>query len=345
MKRGVGVDKIAMSFPVAGFALDESAWATQRVSNPGTPHSAVTLQTSINVEGGGKAFVGVQEVKERGTWVGKVEFNPARIHDPEGHELADIDQVTSASEAVCKAASELLAPAIPLDEWRIKRLDVARDFEVENAGFYVQGLAPIKRPYARRNGLWNSPEKGNAQTLMVGSGAGMVRLYDKRAEIASRSAGRPSGAASAAGAAGPGARHAASADELDGLLRWEVEARSKWLERISGVKRLHELDDGSVRVLANERWEWSRMGVEVSAKERVVEKVLRSDMTPSEMTGFIGFLTLLSCGVSVPRDAKTLRKYNRLMKEMNVVIQPDSFGDSFVGRLDFESGREVLRVA
>jgi hypothetical protein len=342
VNQGVGIDKIAMSFPVAGFSLHESAWATQRISNPGTPLSAITLQTSVNVEGGGKVFVGVQEVKERGTWVGKVEFNPARIHDPEGHGLADSEQVISASEAVCKAASELLAPAIPLDEWRVKRLDVARDFEVENAGFYVQGLAPIKRPYARRNGVWNSPEKGNAQTLMVGSGAGMCRLYDKLAEIASRSAGRTSECRTAPPAAGSSV---ASAAENGGLLRWEVEARSRWLERISGVKRLNHLNDRSVEVLANERWEWSRMGVEVSAKERVVEKVLRSDMTPAEMTGFIGFLTLLSCGVSVPRDAKTLRKYNRLMKEMNVVIQPDSFGDAFVGRLDFESGREVLRVA
>jgi hypothetical protein len=180
---------------------------------------------------------------------------------------------------------------------------------------------------------------------MVGSGAGMCRLYNKLAEIASRSAGRTSGAASGAGAAGPGARHAAPAAELDGLLRWEVEARSRWLERISGVKKLNHLNDRSVQVLANERWEWSRMGVEVSAKERVVEKVLQSDLSPTDMTGFLGFLTLLSCGVSVPRNRRTLTKYNRLMKEFNVVIQPDSFGDSFVGRLDFESGREVLRVA
>jgi hypothetical protein len=210
-----------------------------------------------------------------------------------------------------------------LRDARVKRLDIAGDFQgVEEPTFYIRGLAPMKRPYARRQYVYNNPQRGNAETFWVGSGAGGVRLYDKAQE-------------------NPAAP--------EGTVRWECECRSDWLERIAGIRVVEDLSDEKVALLAADRWEWSAMGREVSATDRVVEKVIRSELSPAKQRGFLGHCLMESRGVSAPMGKATAAAYRRLQRDLNVVLDARMFdggrGAGFVGWLDYEAGKEIVRVA
>jgi hypothetical protein len=91
------------------------------------------------------------------------------------------------------------------------------------------------------------------------------------------------------------------------------------------------------------------MGREVSATDRVVEKVIRSELSPAKQRGFLGHCLMESRGVSAPMGKATAAQYRRLQRELNVVLEAQMFegggGVGFVGRLDYERGREFVRVA
>lgn len=318
---GVGIDRLSLSFPVHEFEQDRSAWTREQVRNPGTPDAASTLSGSVDLGDGVRAFVGVQEVPATGQVVGKIELNPARVVDPDGHSLATVEVLPTAVAAAWAAAADLVAPACGPEDARVKRLDVARDFHgVERPDFYLRGLAPVKRPWARKNLVHFDPARKGAQTLMVGSGAGVVRLYDKHAET--------------------------SGQVPPGTLRWEAECRSDWSKRYGDMRSLGDINCESVDRLALNRWEWSAMGVEVTATERVVEKVQRSGLSPAKQRAFLGFLLMRSVGAESPMSNDTATEFNRLVRTLGVTLDAgEPAGPAFVGRLDFEAGTEVLRAA
>ena len=73
-----------------------------------------------------------------------------------------------------------------------------------------------------------------------------------------------------------------------------------------------------------------------------------SSLSASECRGFVGYLAYKACGVESDIGSATLAKYRRVEREYGIVAA-DLFGGEaglqVIGRLDFESGREVLRVA
>ncbi len=325
----LGVDKVALSFPLRSFEPDPTAWGKRTESDPATPSAVLTLSGTVTLGQGDDevtAFVGVREVPEHPAcqWWGKVELNPSRIFDPGGYGLASISQLRPAVEGVAAAAGALLEPEDrDVGGWSVKRLDVARDFGgVEAAPTLIRALAPIHRPWARRNLVHADPSRLGAQTLMVGSGAGVVRLYDKHAET--------SGVAP------------------EGSVRWEAECRSGWLSAYGGVKRLDDVNDERAGVLARDRWEWSQMGAEVAGDlSRLVDRVRASDLTVREQAGFLGWLVMQAAGEAwVPGSRTTLAKYRRVQRQLGIAAPTDLVTTgAVVRRLDWDTGREVLRVA
>ena len=89
------------------------------------------------------------------------------------------------------------------------------------------------------------------------------------------------------------------------------------------------------------------MGVEVSARSRVVEKVQRSELSPAERRAFLGWLVEMAEGVSSPMGKATSAKYSRLARNLGVALGPETLGAAtgFMGHLDWETGREVLHAA
>ena len=269
-------------------------------------------------------FVGVAKIE--GRLFGKVEANPSRFGDPAGCSLLGVDDLAGAVEVMAGVAGNFLEPAGPVESWKVKRVDVARDFaDVSSPSYYVRGLASVHRPHARKTGLFNDSTRAGAQTLMAGSKSGIARLYDQHAAY-----GETKGA-------------------VEGRVRWEIEARAAWLERLAGISTVHDLTGAALRTLAHERWDWSAMGVEVKATDAVVEKVMRAVdqdlMSIREARGFLGWMMMSSRGVSGLEGKETMAKYRRWTRELGVVLAPEDTAGVFVGRLDFETGREVLRIA
>lgn len=269
-------------------------------------------------------FVGVANVPATGEVWGKVEFNPSRVVDPDGAGLAPVLELPTVARKVWKAARELVKPGCSVGEARLKRLDVARDFDVAQTGLYIQGLGPVPRRWARRAFVYNDPARGMAETLFVGSGSGGVRLYDK---------------------------HRESPDKApEGRLRWEAECRDRWIANYGEMARLGDVSVEGVEALARNRWEWSEMGLEVSAADRVLDLVEGLGLSAAKKRAFVGHLYMLSKGRPTKLSKETAAGYNRLMRTAGIVLGPE-VEEELVGqvvklgsRLDWDTGREVVTV-
>lgn len=274
--------------------------------------------SSVQVADDVRVFVGVASIADR--LIGKVECNPSRLDDPAGCSLLPLDGLGWAVQVMAEYAAQLVEPGGPLDAWRVKRIDLARDFRgVRDPARYVHGLRPVHRPYARRVGVWSDPSSGNAQTLHAGSGAGMVRLYDQHEAYAHR--GAPAGA-----------------------LRWEVEARSDWLGRIADVRTVADLQPSTLDGLMVDRWEWSAMGHEVASAVGLVERVGQLGLSPAREQRLIGQLVQECYGVAPRLASKQASEYRKLKRQLGLVPSVDllQVAGHERSRLDWWSGQEVL---
>lgn len=304
---------------------------------PGLGSERVTLGQSVELEPGCSVFVGLAEVPERG-WVGKVEGNPARHLDPGGCSLAPAEVVLDVLGEMFSTA-EGLGVQIRTDpqDARVKRLDVARDFRgVGIPSFYVRGLQNIKRTHARSSYTYNNPQRNAAETLWVGSKTGGARLYDQWEAYGDK--GAPQGS-----------------------LRFEVEARGGWLDKV-GIRSVGDVSASAVERLALTRWEWSKMGTRVEGAASVVDAVERmicrhprgarglrdcgcDGLTRARADRLLGQLVRESLGVSATLSKSSASEYNKLKDLLGVVPSAELLSSacsvSVAGRLDYASGLEV----
>lgn len=318
----LGLDRLSLSFAVDSFEPDPRAWDMRQERFVYGEESSVLLSARVKICEGVMAFVGVKTFGASGARA-KVEFNPARVSDPDGVSLASVEETLGASAAALAAARDLVLPESPGDlaSFMVKRVDVARDFsDVLNPSGLIRGLAPIRRKYAKKNLVHADPARNGAQTLLVGNGTGATRLYDKCAESVGKAA--------------------------PGTLRWEAECRTGWAWRYGGIASLADLSDNAVLRLAADRWEWSGMSVEVSSVAGVVDVLARSELTEREQCMFLGWLVGRSSAHGYRPSAPTERKFHRLQRQLGLSIGPESLqGVTVSSRLDWESGTEVCCVA
>jgi hypothetical protein len=315
------VDRVSISFPVDHFEPDRLRWDDVRQR----PRAGVEVRgTTVDVEGS-TAFVGVAQVlMDDGSrpWFGKVEVNPSRVGDPDGVALCPAGEVRDRLRHVLEVATaELVSPAAQEDDYRVKRLDVARDFDgVRDVGGLLLGLASVHRPHSRRNDLYNDATRAGAQTLMVGSKAGVTRLYDKFAQ--------------------------SKGTAPEGTLRWETEARADWCRRNGQIETLGDVTERSVAQLAENRWRWSGMDAEVCTRNEVVARVMSAPkLTDRERTFFLGWLMQSAAGHEPVTSTATAAKYRRLSRDLGVALGPETFAGAVMGRLDWDEGTVVLRAA
>jgi hypothetical protein len=334
---GVGCDRLSLSFPLAAFdpsAFDRASLERDAISEtvevgswlghirpgPGTKYS------------GAAVTIGARKVA--GAWWGKVEANPSRFVDPAGCGLLPLHLADRAVEAMADVVwSRGMVPALDTEDWRVKRLDLARDFtDVAAPEFFIRGLEPLPRKYARRKGVWSDVDCGSAQTLHVGSGAGMARLYDQFAAYADKGAVR-------------------------GDVRAEFEFRDGWLGG-AGVVTVSDLDQRRCEDLVGQRWPWSRFGEVVTGKSNVlhaVDRLVRAGgyvddagefrpVTRARARSFLGYLWEQSAGASWGASNDAHYEYERIARHLGVRPCADLLGASdvdYAARLDFEVGREV----
>jgi hypothetical protein len=155
---------------------------------------------------------------------------------------------------------------------------------------------------------------------MVGSNSGIARLYDKCAETEGK--------------------------VEQGTVRFEIEGRGDWVVNYGNMKTARDLSEENVARFARDRWEWSKMGVEVRSVSGVVEVVTRSGLTRREQQNFLGWLVMQSTPFAFEVGHTTLAKFRKLQRELNIAIGVDVVDSvGFTSRLDWQSGEVVTRVA
>jgi hypothetical protein len=343
-----GLDRVALSFPLRS-EPDGGRFGTVQVrqgepDKDGQYRSEPTYGVSLDAHRNTRAnkdtkaavFIGATNIG--GKWWGKVEFNPSRMVDPDGCELAPVQELEIYAQDAMLLADDYLARDVDVQGARVKRLDVARDFhEVRNTAMYVRGLQPLKRSHARFSQLYSDPTLGDAQTLFVGSGAGGVRLYDQHAAYKEKGA-------------------------EEGSLRWELQARSDWVTRAMGSDTLGRMNTSAILKMAEDRWEWSRMGTVVSDAVDVVtavdamvcrhpkggggKRVCGCDgISQAIADRLLGQLVREAMGVRIKLANDTASSYERLKRELGVIPTAELFAGAVHcnvrGRLDWQSGVEV----
>ena len=322
-----GIDRISVSFDVADATRFEArTWSATVGDGPdavGRRSSGRTV-AEVGRHEGASVFLGLAEVA--GRLIAKVEANPSRWADPGGCSLLPVDQVENVPHALLLMAERAgIVPGIDsLEEVRVKRVDVARDLRgVTVPSVMLRALLGVRRTYARNSVLWSDPRKNGAETLSVGSGAGLVRLYDQHAAYP-----------------GKGAE--------PGSLRFEVQARKGWLDS-AGIRTAEDLTARRLDDLARNRWEWARMGETVTGTANVVAavegKVRAGEWSPTMADRLLGQLLRESLGIPRPTNGHTSSKYEAMKRELGLTTAEDLgsvLPDATVrARLDYESGYEV----
>jgi hypothetical protein len=321
---GFGIDKLAVSWtlPRYGFARESVDWDRTSVTYHQGKPSGTRSEVFVDAGDGFRFYVSVQESVERGQAFAKVELNPSRFVDPDGYSLAGVkDTRRSLVAALSEVGDQLVAMPVDIGELRVKRLDTARDFEgVSRPGQLIRALAPHPRPWSRRNMVHASPTKNRAETLTVGSGAGECRLYDKHVET------------------GGGAP--------EGVVRFEAENRPAWCKNYGGIGHFGDLSEESVMTLARNRWDWSAMGTEVaSSPAELLARVSAAGLSPARQRAFLGYLVEQAAGMGGPAASDTLSWCRKLQRDLCISSDVFSASVGVTSRLDFDEGREVLRVA
>lgn len=317
----VGLDRLSVSFPVSDFDESRENWSSVQEQRSNGELSRVSYSKQIDAGRGVNVFVGVQMPSK----FAKIEFNPSRFNDPDGYSLASFDATWEAFVRAVELSRSVVTPAEGdnLARYRLKRLDVARDFVSPiHPSSLIRSLAPIPRKWARKNLVHADPARNGAQTLLVGSGAGAVRCYDKNAET--------KGAVP------------------EGTIRVEIEARGDWCDNYGGMTSMADLTQENVEMLGRNRFDWSAMGVEVKSSKGVIQAVRDSDLTPREQTMFLGWLLQQASGDAYMPSNKTLAKYRKIQRELNVAFGADVseiLSLSFSTRIDWETGEVITRVS
>jgi hypothetical protein len=316
----IGIDRLTVSFPVAEYERDLGAWDSHRTTGEGTPPGWESLSAKVEVANGVQAFVSMFQAKRQAyTKWAKVDFNPARVPDPDGHSLAPVTSIRDAVSETLRSIQPLMTPACAIGDLHLTRLDVARDFEgVENPAATLLGLLPMPRKWAKTTTLDVNPRSSQCETLSVRSGsAGMVRLYDKWVETD--------------GAVAPG------------TVRFEAECRKGWLRNYGAMRVLDDVEACRVEELAWNRWEWSQMGVViVEQPDDLVAAVARLGLRGMDALKFIGWTVAQGAGGGIkPASRTTEAELRRLARAAGIGLSPGFPGSAAARRLDFATGREV----
>ena len=172
---------------------------------------------------------------------------------------------------------------------RITRLDVARNFFVDDLPAVKAALLQAKPKYGKTSHLyWDS--KGGWTLSNETSRSGKDRIYDKSAELANNEAGE-------------------SLSESHSYLRFEAQLQKERLAT-NGLTTLEDISDTRVWLAIRSRWDACRWGVEIPVQEEF--RGLTANLNPDEIFGIAAVLKLNEIGLRALVKQSTYRKYLKL---------------------------------
>ncbi len=193
------------------------------------------------------------------------------------------------------------------EEFRVNRLDVVRDFVLEEGavGTVLGGLSRVPVMGRKIKAAYADASRGHAETVMVRTKtAGAGRLYDKAKES-------------------PGV--------APGVVRFEAEERKRSLRAV-GISTVTDLEDYRIERLARSRFEWCGFDAEFSGWDILLEKVMGDEeLTEGQRIGLVGWYSLNAAGYSVDINRNRSYRFRRLASRYGLPAESE-------WRLDFDLG-------
>lgn len=309
---GLGIDKVRLS--VVAIPNFEAFKASSGIYSG--PVLSVVLKLSDGVP------VSVRARRISGGWRISVQFNPARVLDPDGWGLCALSRFPDALEVVLGAVSDLIGAGE--DEhlgWDVRMVHLARDFTDVGCDHLLRSLVSVQPRYAREKHLWfRIGPVALAETLYVGNKTGKAKAYDKHAET--------KGVAP------------------EGTLRYELEAGGEWLDS-AGILYADDLaNEGLVGAFFRERWAWSGFGFAVLGAPAAFVVLNNPDIDVKQRLEFFALFAAEAHGQPpfAGCSEAALKRYGDLKRKFGLVPSFGAFSVASGGsgsRLDLDLGRQV----
>lgn len=207
----------------------------------------------------------------------------------------------------------------------IVRLDPVRDFDdVAHVPELLDGLAGVQRTGSMKVRRFADVERNRAESLRVGPKSWADSIYDKHAETK--------------GEAAPGRLR------TEGRFHGE-QLSSAWASD-GGFLMRQVVDVSEEKVALLRRASFERVGFDREVVGMSTAQTKIAECESLDLREKCGFWTFLTAPLIFEGSPPTLRKYRRLAAEMGIEVgSAVADGHPVLIRLDYESGREVARVA
>jgi hypothetical protein len=239
-------------------------------------------------------------------------------------------------------ASDFVEWAVDVDELRIRRLDLDRDFDgVAHLDHLLRGLARLHVPRTANSSVFSDNEHHGGALTLTRSVRDRWRasLYDKHAQVSHLARHQRDPLLSA--------RMRERAAETQGRVRFEVQLRSKAL-RERGLNMMSDLDNAILLDLCENYFDRAQFGTPVGGAPHVDAVIARLATTSDSNYKSVGavLFMLKAEALNLPQpttSSATLAKYRKLAREWGLSAADMSGLAGPPVALDFERGN--LRVA
>jgi hypothetical protein len=272
--------------------------------------------------GAAKVRLWCARAPNRSLWAG-ASFNPARVLSEDPLFLCSIGDLPIAFDHVWPQLTCRARPADP--DWRnasVRRVDLARDFEVDDPARVLEALLHIPRKRAKQVYAHHDPVTTVITSITLrtsntgrvgGNRTGQkVLIYNKGAQL-----DRPDLA----------------------RLRWEARCQD-WAKSVGKISYVHQLTGEAAIRLILDRWARSGAGKVMASGSTLVDVAISMGLSSTETRTLIGDAVMRGTGREMPVAKGTRLKRNARLRELDYVLSatnPYPFGS----RLDFDLGIEV----
>lgn len=311
------MDTVGVAFPVKGSGLRREF------------ASMVAPRTRFPLSSGGFLSVGIGEM----AWVEASLPKRSRGENTSGVHIAEARELV---QGMVDEASVFVEPAgereimtesgvksvVSFDNPRIVRLDLVRDFQLEDPSRLsdiLNGLANVPRDGRIKVRRFADGRTGRAETLRVGPSSWAATLYDKHVESGGLA--------------------------LRGALRCEFRLRSRQLsgrraQRIAGaLVSLEDMTQDRCEIFRQEWFDRVRFGSWVGSTTNVWQCLEGYDLSDREKIFFVGWLQARKDGVHLEVSSKTERRYRTVLASLGA---GNSARSTTRIRLNYEMGHEEI---
>jgi len=260
-------------------------------------------------------------------------LNAARCFSSDKEYLASPEQVQDVIAAVISGLSHAVTPAFShvtsdgeivwdddwMDQVRFRRIDLARNFQVDQPEVLIDTLPAVRGRYQRRS-VVHSSQGGGWMIESPTSSSGRDKLYNKSAEMAQR----------------PEDVERVRAMEKT-LVRFETQLMRARLKDM-GITTLAALTAFNAWKALLKRWDASGWGGPLPEVGSVMEAI--AHLTPKQQMHLLGYLTSRSMGATIPLSPAQIRLQERRAKDCGLTpgLPVDDLGTPTT-YLDIEGGR------